>query len=185
MMSCPSWVQRKASEPRAAGGLTALACQTRGVPVSKRRPLSALPRMPRAAAHVIFPWLLCLGTIAVLVSDLRAAVPSPVRIVEADGTVEVMRGNSGTWDKAATEPPYNLLNPGDQLRTGARSRAAVMLSNQSVVRVGEAGQIQVLAAPKKKAGFSFIKGLFYFFHRDNPDELDLETPTVSAVVRGT
>src|SRR3954470_23704155 len=133
MMSCPSWMQRKASEPRAAAGSTALACQSRGVPVSNRRPLSALPGMPRAAAPAILPWMLSMAAIAVLVSDLRAAVPTPVKIVEADGTVEVMRGNSGTWDKAVTDPPYNLLNPGDQLRTGPRSRAAVMLSNQSVV----------------------------------------------------
>jgi len=134
----------------------------------------------------LFRRLLIFAAILLVEADLfAAAAPEPVRIVEADGKVEVMRANSGTWDKASIEPPYNILNPGDQLRTAERSRAAVMLSNKSVVRVGESGHIQVLAAPKKKAGFSFIKGLFYFFHRDNPDELDLETPTVSAVVRGT
>jgi len=96
-----------------------------------------------------------------------------------------MRKRSGVWDPAHTAPPYNILYPDDQLRTGPNSRAMVMLSDQSVVRVGEAGHIQVLAAPRKRAGFSFLKGIFYFFHRDEPDELDLQTPTVSAVVRGT
>jgi len=115
----------------------------------------------------------------------RAAAPEPVRIVEAAGKVEVMRNNSGSWDKASAEAPYNLLNPGDQLRTGENSRAAIMLSDKSIIRLGEGAQIHVLSTPKKRAGFSFMKGLFYFFHRDNPDELDLETPTVSAVVRGT
>ena len=60
-----------------------------------------------------------------------------------------------------------------------------MLSDQSVVRIGESGHIQVRPPQKKKAAFGFLQGIFYFFHRDEPDELDLQTPTVSAVVRGT
>lgn len=174
------------SETAAPGGVLAFACHYLGKEVCKSRPLSILPhRAARLSSS--FVSLLWLALVLSVQPTLFAAAPAPdpVRIIEADGKVEVMRGNSGVWDKASLEAPYNILKPGDQLRTGERSRAAVQLSNQSVVRVGEGGQIQVLTAPKKRAGFSFIKGLFYFFHRDNPDELDLQTPTVSAVVRGT
>src|SRR6266480_4287903 len=164
----------------------ALACQARPQPVCKWRPLSLLPqighRMHRfcgglllAAVLTLLPWQQAQG----------ASSAGPVRIIEAQGKVEVLRANSAVWDKASTETNYNVLHPGDRLRTGPNSRAAVMLSDQTVVRIGESGHIQVRPAVRKKAAFSFLQGIFYFFHRDDPDELDLQTPTVSAVVRGT
>src|SRR5215212_5532268 len=134
-------------------------------------------------------WILrSLGSIFLLCCLTAQAQPIPsaaVRLVEADGIVEVKRINSAVWDEASLKAPYNLLNPGDQLRTGDRSRAAVMLADKSIVRVGEGGRIEVLEKPKKRAGFSLFQGIFYFFHRDNPDAVELQTPTVSAVVRGT
>src|SRR5262249_49658292 len=99
---------------------------------------------------------LLLLLISAAVVSAQQVSPGSVRLIEADGTVEVKRINSAVWDKASTEAPYNNLNPGDELRTGNRSRAAVMLSDKSVVRVGEAGRIQVLEKPKKKAGFSLF-----------------------------
>src|SRR5258706_442810 len=166
-------------------GASAFACHGSGERVCKCQPLSALPRFFARLCRV---WLF--GSLVILLAfgaseKAHAAPLGPVRIVEAQGTVEVMRKRSGVWDPAHTAPPYNILYPDDQLRTGPNSRAMVMLSDQSVVRVGEAGHIQVLAAPRKRAGFSFLKGIFYFFHRDEPDELDLQTPTVSAVGPGT
>ncbi|MCB1128814.1 MAG: tetratricopeptide repeat protein, partial [Verrucomicrobiae bacterium] len=33
--------------------------------------------------------------------------------------------------------------------------------------------------------FRFLKGVFYFFHRDEPGEYDVQTPGQSAIIRGT
>src|SRR4030095_7214490 len=51
--------------------------------------------------------------------------------------------------------------------------------------IAENSHLQISAQPKKKTGFNLLKGIIYFFHRDRPGEFDLQTPTVSAVVRGT
>src|SRR5438477_3759134 len=165
----------------------ALACQQRPKALCKCRPLSPLPlivqRMHRFCGGYLLAGIMTLWAFQEASGAVSAA--STVRILEAQGKVEILRANSTVWDKASTETNYNVLYAGDRLRTGANSRAAVMLSDESVVRIGESGHIEVRPAVRKKAGFSFLQGIFYFFHRDDPDELDLQTHTVSAVVRGT
>ena len=97
--------------------------------------------------------------------------------------VEVERAGATVWDPASVG---QLLYPGDQVRTGERSRAAVRLSNRVLMRVAEMSQLQVPSPrPGKPVGLRLLKGVFYFFHRERPDDFELSTPTVSAVIRGT
>ena len=100
------------------------------------------------------------------------------------GSVEVLRKGSNAWTPATT----NLfLFPGDAVRTGRHSRAAVRLSNDSVIRLD---QLTVMrfpepSGPRKRFLVNLLKGAAYFFHRERPVETDFETPLVSGAIRGT
>jgi len=106
--------------------------------------------------------------------------PGTARVVEMEGVVEVQRAGATPWDPSRTN---QVLYPGDHLRAGLHSRAALLLSDLRTLRLGELGHIQIPEA--KRPGLNFFRGILYFFHRDKPGEFEFRTPTVSAVVRGT
>lgn len=127
---------------------------------------------------------------AVRLAAAPAAAPASlpagqVRILSVEGhPVEVSRDGGRTWDVARTEVPYCMLKPGHQLRTGAGSRAVVQLSDYTVLRLGPLSYLEIPPEGRRR-GFNLFRGILYFFHRDRPGEFDVQTPTVSAVVRGT
>src|SRR5207249_3235243 len=96
------------------------------------------------------------------------------------GTVEVLRAKAGIWERGYTN---QILSAGDRLRTMERSRAVVHIPNISPVRVGELSLMEM--PPAQKRGFSLLRGLVYFFHRDDPGALEVQTPTMAALIRGT
>lgn len=98
--------------------------------------------------------------------------------------IEVRRAGSSQWDRADAALPYALLQPGDQFRTGPDCRAILQLSDYSDIRVGPRSQVQ-FPTQAKGWGYSLLRGILYFFHRDRPGEFEVNTPTVSAIVRGT
>ena len=106
------------------------------------------------------------------------------QLLELQGQVEVLRKGATAWTRASTNM---LVLTGDSLRTGKDSRAAVRLSNDSVVRMD---QLTVLllpepVSPRKRFLVNLLKGAIYFFHRERPVETDFETPLVSGAIRGT
>lgn len=104
-------------------------------------------------------------------------------VVEFAGQVEFQKVASQAWSNAT----YRLaLLPGDRLRTGAGSRAAVQLSDRSVLRLGERTTLEIQpprAAEKRR--FGLRQGLLFFFNRERPTEVEFETPLVSGAIRGT
>jgi tetratricopeptide (TPR) repeat protein len=125
--------------------------------------------------------LLALGAVGPLRAADPPLVPSAI-IVEKNGRVEVARSGAMVWDLAQTN---QALYADDQLRTDEGARAVLRMSDQTLVHVGEFSQIKMPSDPNKRSSLSFIKGIFYFFHRDKPGDYDLRTRTVSAIVRGT
>ncbi len=115
------------------------------------------------------------------------ALPTPaatsVVLLEIENSVEVLRAGARVWDPGRTN---QVLYPGDQVRIRERSRAVLRLSNLTLMRVGELSTLQI---PDPGAGrrvrLHIFRGIYYFFHRDQPGEFQIRTPTVSAVVRGT
>ena len=85
-------------------------------------------------------------------------------VIEVEGTVDWARAGTFDWSTAVTN---QRLSPGDRLRTGERSRAVVRFSPLATLRMGELGLIEVPKPEAEDSGFSFRRGLFYFFHRDN------------------
>ena len=102
------------------------------------------------------------------------------RIEEVEGAVEVAKGGSDTWMAARAN---QLLYAGDRLRTDKHGRAVIRLSSLSTLRVGPLSLIRMPL--EGNAAIRYLRGLFYYFHRDKPMTLPVETPTVAAVVRGT
>ena len=145
------------------------------------------PRTGRCAEHrhCCILVLLLIGSAPLsLPISARSAPATAVQpaIVEVEGKVDISRGNSGVWGPASTN---QLVQAGDWVRTGERSRAVVRLSELSTLRLGEQTIIQVPSLARKNAGFNFLKGILYYFHRDKPGVFPVQTPTAYAVILGT
>jgi len=75
----------------------------------------------------------------------------------------------------------------DWLRTGEDSRAAVRLSDSSILRLDEFTENEIL--PPKVAGakptLNIEQGTDYFFSRERARELNVKTPAANGAIRGT
>jgi len=130
-------------------------------------------------------WLSVLNGTGAEGAAAPAASTNEVVILATNGVVEVLRAGATTWDFASPIPDKNILHPGDQLRTATNSFATVQLADRSIKQIGPSGLIQVLAQPARRAGVNLRRGLFFFLHRDDPGDVQVLTPTVAAVIRGT
>lgn len=79
------------------------------------------------------------------------------------------------------------LAVGDRIRTGARSRATLRLSDQTVLRVNELTLLEIRPGltSAKRPGLDLKSGSTYFFNRGQPSETDFRTPVASGAIRGT
>ncbi|HEV8544350.1 MAG TPA: hypothetical protein VGR78_18325, partial [Verrucomicrobiae bacterium] len=105
-------------------------------------------------------WSLLAGVIALLIffpSTLNAQAPADqvnrlpatnLVILVIENKVHVLRGGAQVWEAARTN---QVLAPGDHIRTGPRSRAAVLLSNQTTVRLDEKSEF-LIETPPEAAG---------------------------------
>ncbi len=105
-----------------------------------------------------------------------------VTVTELEGRAQLARLGSEDWKPAAVG---DTLAPGDRFRTLERARAVLRLSDLSVLRVGELSFIEIPAPTSRRGGIQFLRGLFYYFHRDKPGVLPVTTPSAHAVVLGT
>ena len=150
-------------------------------------------QFPENQLHCDFVRWSCFSLV-VLVLGLRSATAQqtnvgPVSInlastlVEAAGSVEVNRNGGTNWQQA---PTGLLLMPGDRLRTRALSRAAVQLSDRSVIRLNESTTLELL--PPRHAErwrFGLPGGSLYFFNREKPSTVEFDTPLAAGAIRGT
>src|SRR5215471_17507430 len=112
------------------------------------------PRSLLARAHLRVAVLLLCGT-ATLANVLAAdpvsgplpSNPPPTVVLDMEGRVEVLRKGGRDWE---TAKPNQTLEAGYRLRTGAKSRATLRLSNFSVLRVGELMEYEI--EPPRSAG---------------------------------
>lgn len=104
-------------------------------------------------------------------------------LIEKENIVDVSSGGRA-WSAGATG---QHLNAHDKLRTGEDSRAAVRLSDASVLRVDELTTTEILP-PKSaadKSTLSVEQGTTFFFSREKSREVKLETPVANGAIRGT
>src|SRR5262249_14844010 len=80
-----------------------------------------------------------------------------------------------------------VLNVGDRLRTGLRSRATLRWSDLSVLRVDELTSLELQPPDKAKdkPQLELKSGATYLFSREKPEEIQFRTPAASGAIRGT
>ena len=107
-----------------------------------------------------------------------------VQIMELQGSAEIAAAGTTTWTPAQAS---QILHPFDHLRTGANSRIALRWSNQSVITFGASTEIEILppAASGDQSGLHLLRGIFSFFHRDQPGRIQIITRGAVAGVEGT
>ncbi|MBI3848733.1 MAG: FecR domain-containing protein [Verrucomicrobia bacterium] len=105
------------------------------------------------------------------------------RVIEAAGKVEYAMGGGTNWQPAAAG---QVLKSGDRLRTRVMSRAAVQLSDRSVIRLNERTTLEILPPrSNEKRRFGLSRGSLYFFNREKPADVEFDTPLAAGAIRGT
>ena len=75
----------------------------------------------------------------------------------------------------------------DRLRTGEDSRAAVRMTDLSVLRIDELTTIEITppSTASDKPSLNVKEGTTYFFSREKSREIRVETPAANGAMRGT
>lgn len=118
-----------------------------------------------------------------IVTRANAQTNAFSRLLEAAGQVEFQFGGQTNWQSATNGL---RLQPGDKVRTRGASRAAVQLSDRSVIRLSELTTLEIL--PPRDGGkkrFNLPSGSLYFFNREKPADVEFDTPMAAGAIRGT
>lgn len=123
--------------------------------------------------------------LTLLASAARAAEPCAAavgRVVALQGAVDLQHAASRVWRVAELE---QALCPGDLIRVGERSRAAIVLLDDGVIRIDENTTLRLAQASRDVPSLiETALGRLYFFSR-RTRSLDVATPFVNAAVEGT
>lgn len=113
-----------------------------------------------------------------------AAKNTSAALIEAENKVSVKHSITA-WQKSQALP--DALATGDRVKTGELSRAAVRLTDSSVLRLDELTTIEIVPPPTEsgKEGLDITSGATYFFSREKPRELQVRTPSATGALRGT
>lgn len=116
------------------------------------------------------------------VPDSRA--DGGIRVVAAQGGVEFSTDDAKSWEPIHTN---QVLKPFDLLRTEENSRCALLWSDRSVISFGASTEIQIVPpqSANREAGLRLIEGIFSFFHRDKPGQIQVITRGAVAGIEGT
>jgi tetratricopeptide (TPR) repeat protein len=131
--------------------------------------------------------LVCLCLLQLAISAFgQAAGPGPKESVLLTLSGEVGVKAVGSNDFAPGQPKQ-VLQLGDQVKTGKNSRASIRMSDLSVLRVYELTTLEIKPPSSAKANevIDVKAGATYFFNRDKPQETQFQTPSASGAIRGT
>ena len=116
-------------------------------------------------------------------SPAGALASSRSSILEVAGHVEYLTSGRTNWQPASTGV---VLKPGDRVRTYGLSRAAVQLSDRSVIRLNERTTLEILPPRSaEKRRFGLPRGSLFFFNREKPADVEFDTPLAAGAIRGT
>jgi tetratricopeptide (TPR) repeat protein len=110
--------------------------------------------------------------------------PIAGRLVSVDGQVEVQRADEPRWQPGSLD---QLLCERDSVRTGPRSRAALMLINEAVLRLDQDTTVQLVdisAEEEESSLLDLVLGAFQSFSR-SPRAMAVNTPYLNATIEGT
>ena len=106
------------------------------------------------------------------------------RLVSVQGDAQVQNSGQSTWDPVQRD--YSLC-PGDTLRVGSHGRVAVVLANESLLRIPTDQNSTLSFGVSSTGTASLVKLLKGILHTSShrPRSLDIATPYVSGAVEGT
>jgi tetratricopeptide (TPR) repeat protein len=156
----------------------------------------------RQSPLLLFWFYITISGIPAQAADAETACRSPfARVVSIQGSVELLRSGSNQWTKVARLD--TSICPGDRVRTGALSRAALFVQPETLVRVDQNTSVivsQLADETSKTAGETLVEftqeqvvavsatahacGAGYFITRF-PRKFKVKTPHLSAAVEGT
>jgi tetratricopeptide (TPR) repeat protein len=115
---------------------------------------------------------------------VAACQPVAGKFVSVQGTVEIMGSTSPEWRGGKLDEP---LCQGDTIRVGQRSRAAVALVNDAVLRIDQNTTLRLLdiaVQEQKRSWLELVKGAIQSFSR-KPRLLTVNTPYLNGSIEGT
>ena len=103
--------------------------------------------------------------------------------VSVQGATELLDPRSQRWQ--AADPDMSIC-PGDVIRVGPLSRAAIaFLNSDAVLNIDQNTTVEMLPPPREELSWlELLKGAAHFFSR-TPRALEVRTPFVNAAVEGT
>jgi len=128
-----------------------------------------------------------LGTATVVLVATAAAFaadPSQLaKVMSVQKQVEAKAAAAPSWSPAAVNQP---LFSKDRVRTGAESRATILYADQTAHRINEKSEVEIVAPEEGQPGLlKVLSGQHYFSARKPKDFGRVETPTVTAAIKGT
>ena len=135
----------------------------------------------RAAAKrtISFLGLFLAGIAPVYAADCGQPVG---RLVSLQGVVETHATTETAWRAASLHATFCQ---GDTIRTGARSRAAVVLATETIVRLDQLTTVTLSGLNEQPTSWiDLLTGAAHFITR-TPRALKINTPYVNAAVEGT
>lgn len=127
----------------------------------------------------LFLLLACaLGRIA---TAAELCAPQVAQVVSMQGMVEIRRVGQATWTRVERLDTH--LCQGDRLRAGLRSRAALLIRPQALIRVDQNTSIELHVTPEETR-VAFDSGAVYSISR-TPQRFRVITPYMNAGVEGT
>jgi tetratricopeptide (TPR) repeat protein len=104
------------------------------------------------------------------------------KIVSAQGNVQARRSGESRWINVKLD---DTIFPGDMIRVLENSRAALLLRNETIVRLDQNTTITLPGIEKERTiNLDFLSGVALFFSRF-PFSLQIFTPFVNANIEGT
>ncbi len=102
------------------------------------------------------------------------------KIVSVEGRVESLKAGETDWKEVRINNTYCAE---DKIRTQEKSRVAILLPNETILRLDQKTTVK-FSAPKKSTLLEIITGRAFFMSR-TPQSFTIETPFVNAASEGT
>ncbi len=105
------------------------------------------------------------------------------KALSIQGKVEISRAGHTRWRILSNQD--KLFCPGDRIRVDRRSRAAIQLSNETLISLDEGSSLTFVKEDKEaRSWLDLLKGAVHFISR-TPRSLNIRTPYVNAGIEGT
>ncbi|MEE4240828.1 MAG: TonB-dependent receptor [Desulfopila sp.] len=127
-------------------------------------------------------WGICLLLCSFPVMAEQLCEKPAGRLISVQGGALVQRVGQSTWQEVAGEAYFC---PGDRLMVNRSGRAAVVLANETILRLDQMSTISFPESPSDTFSVvEFFQGIFHIFS-NRPRSLKVITPYVNGVVEGT